>query len=671
MVTFYLAVSLLYTPAAHPTDTLRYSILLSGNRAGSEVAVRGADGSILVFQEWNDRGRGPKLETKVSTRGGMIAGASISGHDYWKKPVNEQFTLSGDSARWSSEAERGSKRVTSPAFYVPFNGPISSLQWLLSAALAAPGGRLPLLPAGEARAEKLGERTVTANNRTARITHYQLMGLDFVPTDLWVADDGSLFAFVGGTWFRVIREGWESLGDALMAAQDSARDRREERLARTLADRTTGAVALRNARLFDAPNARLVPGTTVIVQGGRITAVGPDADVRVPAGARVIEARGKTLLPGLWDMHAHVGSTDGPLNLAAGVTNVRDLANDIDELRKLRQRWNAGSAIGPRVAVMAGFMDGPGPFAGPTKVLVRTADSARMWVDRYADLGYEQIKLYSSLDTALVPVVAQRAKARGLRLSGHIPVHMTAAQAVRAGYDEIQHTNMLFLNFLGDTIDSRTPARFTAVGRYGPDLDLRSDSVRAFVQLLKERRIVVDPTLATFEGIFTARAGEMDQGGARIADRMPPQIRRGFLAGGLATDDAQLARYRAAFAKMGAFVKLLHDSGVPIVAGTDCLAGFCLHRELELYSEAGIPNAEVLRIATWGAATVAKRTDRLGAIRPGLLADLILVDGDPVADIANIRRVDLVMKEGVIYDPAAVYRTLGVVPWREAIASMR
>ncbi|MGH7530247.1 MAG: amidohydrolase family protein, partial [Gemmatimonadales bacterium] len=107
-------------------------------------------------------------------------------------------------------------------------------------------------------------------------------------------------------------------------------------------------------------------------------------------------------------------------------------------------------------------------------------------------------------------------------------------------------------------------------------------------------------------------------------------------------------------------------AGVPIVAGTDCLAGMCLHRELELYSQAGIPNAAVLRLATWGAATVANRNDQLGAIRPGYLADLILVDGDPVADISNIRHVDMVMKGGVLYDPAAVYRALGVLPWREA-----
>ena len=139
----------------------------------------------------------------------------------------------------------------------------------------------------------------------------------------------------------------------------------------------------------------------------------------------------------------------------------------------------------------------------------------------------------------------------------------------------------------------------------------------------------------------------------------------GFLAGGIAQSDSQQTRYRASWAKMLAFAKALDDNGIQIVAGTDCMAGFCLQRELELYSKAGIPNARVLQIATWGGATVMKRTDRLAAIRPGYLADLVLVDGDPVADMTNIERVDLVMKNGVIYDPAAIYRTIGVLSWRE------
>lgn len=648
-------------------DTLRYTITIGGNRAGTEVAVREADGSLHTRFEFNDRGRGPKLEGRFTfTDRGMLAGAAITGYDYWKQPVDERFTLTADSASWSSSAERGGVRTTGAAFYVPLQGP-TSLAAALARAIILQGSRaaprpLALLPAGEARIERVGDRTVTAAGRSTHITQFQIIGLDFTPNDLWLTDDGALFGVVSG-WFRVLPEGWESVGDALVAAQDSGQARREEELARSLADHPHAAVAFRHAALFDAPNARLVPGTTVIVQGNRIFWVGPDAQARVPAGARVIDAPGKTLLPGLWDMHAHLSDVDGPLNIAAGVTSARDMANDIDQLLARQQRWDEGRTIGPRV-IRAGFIDGPGPFAGPSKVLVSTADSAVAWVDRYAGLGYEQIKLYSSLDTALVPIIARRAHARGLRLSGHIPNHMTAAQAVRAGYDEIQHTNMLFLNFLGDTVDTRTPARFTAVGHAAADLDLSADSVRAFFRLLKDHHTVVDATLATFEPLYTARPGVMDAGDAAIADRLPAQVRRGLLTGGLPADSGLAARYRASYAKLLAMVKALYDFGIPIVAGTDCAAGFCLHRELELYSQAGIPNAAVLQLATWGAATVTKRTDRLGAVRAGYLADLILVDGDPIADIRAIRHVDLVMKDGVLYDPAAVYRSLGVRPWR-------
>jgi imidazolonepropionase-like amidohydrolase len=145
---------------------------------------------------------------------------------------------------------------------------------------------------------------------------------------------------------------------------------------------------------------------------------------------------------------------------------------------------------------------------------------------------------------------------------------------------------------------------------------------------------------------------------------MPAQVRRGLRGGGLPADSATRARYRDSYAKMLAMVKALYEAGIPIVAGTDCLAGFCLHRELELYGQAGIPNGQVLRIATWEAARVAKRSDRLGSIEPGKLADLVLIDGDPLADLRAIRRVDVVMKDGVLFDPQAILKELGVASWR-------
>jgi len=312
--------------------------------------------------------------------------------------------------------------------------------------------------------------------------------------------------------------------------------------------------------------------------------------------------------------------------------------------------------------LMAGFIDGPGPYAGPSKVLVATRDEAIAAVDRYQQLGYLQIKLYSSLDPALVPPIAARVRQLGLRLSGHIPNGLRADQAVEAGFNEIQHVNFLFLEFQNG-VDTRTPQRFTAVAQHAADLDLGSPEVRNFLALLARRHVDVDPTVGVFGDMFTSRPGVMPEGWVEVADRLPPQMRRGLLAGGgLPVPEGMDEQYRKSFRACLAMVKALHDNGIPIVAGTDSVAGFALHRELELYVAAGIPAPEALRDATLVPARIMGRDKDLGTVAPGKLADFILVDGDPAARIADVRRVVLTVKGGVVYDPAEIYKTLGVKP---------
>jgi hypothetical protein len=239
---------------------------------------------------------------------------------------------------------------------------------------------------------------------------------------------------------------------------------------------------------------------------------------------------------------------------------------------------------------------------------------------------------------------------------------MSAEQAVREGFDEIQHVNFLMLNFLDPKIDTRTPARFVEVAKHGTEIDLQSDRVKRFIALLKERGTVSDPTLATFEGMFKTEAGEIDPSLAAVADRLPPQVQRGLYGGGLNPPAGEIQRYRDSYRAMQNMVKALYDAGITIVAGTDAQAGFTLHRELELYVDTGIPAPEALRIATLGAAKVMKRDQELGSVAPGKLADMILVDGDPATRIADIRRVVLTVKDGVTYDTAALWREVGVRP---------
>jgi len=244
-----------------------------------------------------------------------------------------------------------------------------------------------------------------------------------------------------------------------------------------------------------------------------------------------------------------------------------------------------------------------------------------------------------------------------------VPAFMTAQQFVEAGADEIQHINMLFLNFWFDEVkDTRTPARFTAVAERAATLDLNSQRVQSFIRLLKDHHTVIDPTLTAFEGMFVDRPGKMSVSFAAVADRLPPQVRRNFLGGGLPVPEGKDALYRESQLATLRMTKLLYDSGIPIVAGTDDLAGFTLHRELELYVKAGIKPPEVLRIATLGAARVAHKDQELGSITPGKLADMVLVAGDPAQNISDVRHTALVIKDGSIYEPAALYKALGVKP---------
>jgi len=645
-------------PAAAPET--RYAFILGGNRAGEATARTLSDREQVSTFAFNDRGRGSNLTTReVVDEQGVPVRLEVTGHDYWKNPVDERLEKTGDRATWSNAAEKGERNLARPAFYLSLNA--SPLEWevLARALLRAPGGRIDLLPVGEMRIEESGSVQVAANGQARTVHLYALAGAGFEPNWIWLDEDRRLFATYDG-WTALIREGWENAVPDLARYQEAKDAARMKDNAARLARRPAGPLAIRGARLFDPSTGTVRPDTTVVVTGNRITAVGRDGELEIPAGAEVIEAHGRFLMSGLWDMHTHLSPSDGPLDIAAGVTTVRDMANGIDQLAELRRKWDAGEAIGPRV-LRSGIMDGPGPFAGPTKALVDNEQAALAWVDRYADLGYQQVKLYSSLDPKLVPAIAKRAHERGLRVSGHIPNGMTAEQAVRAGYDEIQHANFLFLNFL-DGVDTRTPARFLEVGEHAAELDLGSPRVRSFIQLLRERGTVLDPTVNIFELMFLARPGEIAPGSAPVAGRMPPQVQRGLRNGGLNPSPDKVQRYADSFQKVLAFVRTLHDAGVTVVPGTDAVAGFSLHRELELYVQAGIPAAEVLRMATLGSARVMKKDAELGSVEPGKLADLILIDGDPVARISDVRRVALTVKDGVVFDPAAVYATLGVKP---------
>lgn len=673
LVSLLLGMGLMASWAGAAERVERSTILTLGKPSGEQVATYADDGSVRIAYEYNDRGRGPKLETSFAlATDGTPTAVEVTGVNYLKAKVDERFSRSADGAvRWKNDSEDEQRAGPAPGFYASLNGPPEELVLLARAALKAADGKLGLLPVGEVRIEGLQEKEVVgadpANAPKITVRLYAMHGLGLTPIYLWLDHEQRFFATCS-SWQSQVRSGYEVAVEALGKVQDQLEADSAKTRAQTLTHRIAAkqALLIDDVRVFDPVALTVTAGQAVLVRDGRIIAVGAKDQVKAPKDAQRWDGGGRFLMPGLWDMHVHVGDrTDGLLRLAGGVTTVRDMANDNDALKQRMAEIAAGTEIGPRI-LRAGFMDGRGPYAGPTKVFVDTEEEARAAVRMYADEGFQQIKVYSSMKPELIPLVIKLAHARGLRVSGHVPQGMSAQTFVEAGADELQHINFILLNFLaGPDVDTRTPQRFRRVAEGAADFDLAGQPMHALIQLLVERKTVLDPTLVAFEDMFLDRPGRMAPTWYHTVHRFPASWQRGFRAatGGLETHSgAEEVRHRESYRRMVDAVGLLHRAGVTLVAGTDAFPAFSLVRELELYVSAGIPPKEALRIATWNSARTMGMEQDHGQIAQGKVADLILVDGDPTLLVSDLHKVHRVLRGDRWYEPAKLYEAAGLKP---------
>ncbi|HJT82007.1 MAG TPA: amidohydrolase family protein [Chthoniobacterales bacterium] len=646
------------SPVVAAENSRTDKIILSDNVAGSQTVQVDSTGGVRAEYFYSDRGRGDHIVAtwKVDASGVPIE-YKASGNDYMKSPIEEEFAVKDGRASWKNRLEKGNLTLAAPAFYLPANPPPEFTAVLARALLKSPNHTLTLLPAGEATIEEAGNIKAAG----AELTEYRISGVGFQPQSIWL-DGNDEMAGVLSEWLSTVAERYQPSIAALLEAQQKSDQKWSEWVAGETTRLPHGDLVIRNVRLFDPRDLSVTPGMTVVVRGQRIIRVGKDGEFKANDDAETIDGRGRFLMPGLWDNHQHFGDIDGALDLANGVTNARDMANNTDTFLKRVERFNAGSELGPTV-LKAGIIDGIGEFAGPTKMRVDNPEQAIKAVNWYADHEYVQIKIYSSVKLELVPVIAERAHSRGLRVSGHVPAFMSARQFIENGADEIQHLNFIVLNFLFPEVkETRNRDRFIKVAERARDFTPEKPVVREFIGFLKKHHTVVDPTVNIFEGLFCGDPSKLTPGLEEIAPRFPPQVRRALLSGALEVPKGKEEAYRAAFPSMLKLLKALHDAGVTIIPGTDSLAGYMLHHELELYVRAGIPAPEVLRMATLTPATVMGVTNDRGVIAAGKMADMILVDGDPTKDIRQIRNIATVIKNGRICDPRAIEKALGIQP---------
>ena len=661
MRSFAPALALLVAAAAAQADTLEYDVLYSGKLAGTQTTVAGDDGRVEVSYSYRDNGRGPDIEEVIRlTPDGIFASYRQRGKTTYGALLDEQFSIKAGRASWQSPSERGFKDVSAPAIYLPNDGSPETTAIIVRATQQA-GGSLPGLPGGELKSRRLAEARVSAAGQERRVALYALQGAGLEPDYVWLDEDGGrrLFASITVGGRHIVLTGFASVTPELENLQGAADAEFLRAIAQKQTQRLAEPILIRDVRVFDSETKSLGAASDVYVNGGRIAAIYPaGAPAQLPA--TVIEGNGRALLPGLFDMHSHEDSWNAGLQIAGGVTTSRDMGNDNDYLAGLMKDIASGDVIGPHI-VPAGYIEGESPFSSRGGFVVNSVDEAQAAIDWYAQRGFRQVKLYNSMKPEWAAPVATYAHSRGLRVSGHVPAFSRAGRVIRDGYDELQHINQLMLNFISEPdTDSRTIVRFNLVGEKSRTLDLDSQPVRDFIALLVERGTVIDATMGTFEGSYTQRPGDMDPSVAAIADHMPFATQRRWRSNSTDVSGGKLEIYRASWQRMIEFLGRLHAAGVPLVAGTDSIAGFMLHRELELYVQAGVPPGEAIRIATENGARYAGVLSETGTVERGKRADLILVDGDPTTDISDIRRISYVLKEGVGYAPAALYEAFGI-----------
>lgn len=395
------------------------------------------------------------------------------------------------------------------------------------------------------------------------------------------------------------------------------------RAAMTLPERGPGDLAIVNARVWTGVDDRVLEDATVEVRGGRIERIhtGPPA-----AGLPVLDAEGKTLIPGLVDNHAHYWFPfQGERLVSRGVTSVRDPGAPVSTSLMFKDANRMGLVLGPTIYTAGPLIDGPGGYHPMVDVAIERPEAAGALVQALKAQGVDLLKVYFQLPPDVVRAVLDEADRQGLPVTGHIGVRIGLREAVDAGIEGLSHIRA-WRDFLPPELqpsgenESLDGTKFP-VQRMQADwslIDPESDEVGELLRAMAARRTALDPTL------IVQRIGDRDRTRFSLEEHAAAQ---------------------ESYQRMSRFVRRAHDSGVMLLAGTD---GGSLFDEMEAYAAAGIPNGDVLRAATVNGAIWLGKEDEFGTIQPGRRADFVLVNGDPLRSIADVRKISAVIQEGRI-----------------------
>ncbi len=416
-----------------------------------------------------------------------------------------------------------------------------------------------------------------------------------------------------------------------------------------LADDLVNQSAIVGANLLDVDAGKLIPNALVVIQGRRIAYAGPLRDDRVPSQGKLVNGRGKTIIPGLVDLHTHLRSPYlARFFLAAGVTTIRELGSPIRPLLRLLSEVEAERLPAPRVVPwIAVSASGQPPFSH----VISEKSQLSPFLNFVEEKKFQGLKIFD-FPSHLFPFLVSESQKRGLMAAVHVD-RMSPLEAIRAGSNTLEHIVFLIRDLLptGEK-NSRMTAQLMQVWK---DLEINSVGVQQLIADLKKHEIALVPTLSALEGILYPSQIEILQ---PEIQHLGAGIKKAFLKGIYGSDfvadwrDEDWKISRMAFKKMLKFVGELHRSGVVILSGSDnFIPGFGIHRELQLLVDGGLKPIEALEAATLGAARLLGEESSRGSLQEGKFADLVIINGDPLQDITRTRDIVYIVKEGIFFHP--------------------
>ncbi len=395
----------------------------------------------------------------------------------------------------------------------------------------------------------------------------------------------------------------------------------------------TRALVITRVNVADVLDGRILPNSTVTISGNTITSVTGNS---TPAGAQVVDGQGKFLIPGLWDMHAHMeasGESSLQLYVANGVTGIRDMGSALDLILKMREATSSGRVLGPRIFAAGPILDdAPGDW--PFRMRVKTAEDGRAAVQLLKRRGVDLIKVHDHTPRDAFFAIAEEARRQNLPLAGHVPLGLTVENVIDAGQRDIEHLS-----------NQRLWRPCSGGATYS------LEACRPFFAMLARRDIWQTPTLVAMSEIATigTPASAVSADHLAYASRSVREMwaeNQGLFA------TPEVVRAMRAVADVAAVVtKDMAKAGVGILAGCDTMiAGFCVHDELAAMVRGGMTPLAALQTATLNPARYFSLQQTLGSVAPGQRADLVLLDANPLTDISNVRRIRAVVMAGRLLD---------------------